>query len=362
MRDLTEDDIDALEVGAAILGTGGGGNPYIGKLRCKRQLRSGQAMTLMGLDELPDDAFVIEVGGIGAPVVSIEKIDQGQECLRALRALEEYYGRKADALIAAEIGGSNALEPLITASQAGIPVVDGDGMGRAFPEMQMGTFSIYGKSSAPAALADEKGNIVLYREVTSEIWFERLARATVTAMGATAGSATSPMPGHYVKKVAVPHTVTKALDLGNAVLSANRSHTNPIEVICRTQGGVRLMDGKITDVRRHLRGGFNIGEVRIQGVDAHAGETAVIALQNEFLAFTRGGVTEVCVPDLIVLLDLDTGHAITTDVLRFGQRVAVVALPCHDLLRTPEALAVVGPQAFGLQGVTFRPLPAHPVP
>jgi DUF917 family protein len=27
---------------------------------------------------------------------------------------------------------------------AGIGVVDGDGMGRAFPEMQMTTFSIYG--------------------------------------------------------------------------------------------------------------------------------------------------------------------------------------------------------------------------
>ncbi len=359
MRDLTENDIDALEIGAAILGTGGGGNPYLGKLRCKQQLKAGLSMTLLGLDELGDDAFVIEVGGIGAPVVSIEKIEQGEECLRALRALEEYYGRKADALIAAEIGGGNAMEPFITAAQAGIPVVDGDGMGRAFPEMQMGTFSIYGKSSAPAAIADEKGNIVIYREVTSELWFERLARTTVAAMGATAGSATSPMSGLYVKKVAVPYTVTKALDLGYAVLDANRSHANPIKVICETQGGVRLMDGKIVDVQRHLRGGFNIGEIKVQGVGEHAGQSATIALQNEFLSFERDGVTEVCVPDLIVLLDLDTGHAITTDVLRYGQRVAVVAMPCHDLLRTPEALAVVGPQAFGLTGVTYSPLPAH---
>ena len=77
---------------------------------------------------------------------------------------------------------------------------------------------------------------------------------------------------------------------------------------------------------------------------------------NEFLSFERGGVVEVSVPDLIVILDVDTGHAITTEVLRYGQRVAVLALPCHALLRTPQALAVVGPQAFGLDGVAFRPL------
>lgn len=356
MRELTESDIEALEVGAAILGAGGGGNPYIGKLRCRRQMRSGGPVTLISLEELTDDAFVISVGGVGAPVVTTEKLEEGGEILRALRALEEFYGRKADAVIAAEIGGQNAMEPLIIASQANIPAVDADGMGRAFPEMQMTTFSIYGKSSVPAAMADEKGNVVIYREAMSETWFEQLARATVVAMGANAGCATAPMSGLYCKRAAVPGTVTKAIDLGRAVLDSNQRHTDPIDLICATQGGVRLMDGKIVDVKRHVQGGFNVGEVQIQGVGANAGELAIVTLQNEFLTFTRAGVTEVCVPDLIVLLDSDTGHAITTDVLRFGQRTTVLALPCHDLLRTPEALAVVGPEAFGLKGLTYRPL------
>jgi len=111
-----------------------------------------------------------------------------------------------------------------------------------------------------------------------------------------------------------------------------------------------------TPDKRHLRGGFAVGEIALEGIDAHAGSRAQVVFQNEFLSFERGGVIEVSVPDLIVILDVDTGHAITTEVLRYGQRVAVVALPCHPLLRTPEALAVVGPQAFGLDGVVFRPL------
>lgn len=356
MRELTAQDLEALAVGAAILGTGGGGNPYIGKLRCLQELKKGNRIRLIGLDELDDDAFVIEISAIGAPVIGIEKLKQGEEGLRALRAIEEFYGRKADAVISAEIGGSNAMTPMITAAQAGIMVVDGDGMGRAFPEMQMTTFSIYGHRLAPAALADEKGNVVLYRDTLDDVWVERLARATVVAMGGGAGSATAPMSGRFVKQWSIPHSATQAINLGNAVLDANRRHLNPIDLICDREGGTRLFDGKIVDLKRHLRGGFAVGDIQLEGIDGHAGQAASIAIQNEFLVFRRDGVVEVSVPDLILVLDLETGHAITTEVLRFGQRVAVVALPCHPLLRSEKALAVVGPQAFGLDGVTYRPL------
>src|ERR1700688_2125811 len=144
MRYLTESDIEALAIGAAILGTGGGGNPYIGKLRCLQELRCARRIRLISLDDLADDARVLSLGGIGAPIVSIEKLAEGGEGLRALRALEEFCGYKVDALMSSEIGGANALDPIITAAAAGLPVVAGDGMGRAFPEMQMTTISIYG--------------------------------------------------------------------------------------------------------------------------------------------------------------------------------------------------------------------------
>ena len=356
MRTITAADIEALAIGAGILGTGGGGSPYLGRLRCLELIRRGATVGLVGLDELADDALVVSIGGIGAPIVSIEKLEQGDEGLRALRALEEFCGRRVDALIAGEIGGGNALAPIITAASAGLPIVDGDGMGRAFPEMQMTTFSIYGHHSTPAALADERGNVVLFRSVASELWYERLARSAVVTMGGTAMGAEAPMPGSFVKRAAVPGTVSQAIALGNLVLEANRTHQSAIPVICHQERGVHLMDAKIVDLRRHLRGGFSVGEIALEGIDAYAGTRAEVVFQNEFLSFERNGVAEVCVPDLIVLLDVDSGHAITTDVLRYGQRVAVLGLPSHPLVRTARALAVVGPQAFGLEGVEFRPL------
>jgi DUF917 family protein len=355
-RRIGESDLEALSIGAAILGTGGGGNPYIGRLRARELLRQGLTIELVSLEELRDDSRVITVGGIGAPVVGVEKFEHGDECLRAMRAIERVTGTKVDAVIPAEIGGANSMEPMITAAQAGIPVVDGDGMGRAFPEVQMCTYYIYGHAPAPAALADDKGNQVVIQDVQDMYRLERLARLVAVEMGAAAGFAESPMRGDFVKRYAVPGTVTQALQLGEAVLAARRQRRDPVAAVLERERGKLLFHGKIIDVRRELKGGFAVGRVSFDGLDAWRGQGAAVDIQNENLVFVREGEVEACVPDLIVLLDIDTGMPITTEVLRYGQRVAVLALPCHSLLRTAEALAVVGPQAFGYPDVTYRPL------
>jgi DUF917 family protein len=355
-RRLVESDLEALSIGAAILGTGGGGNPYIGRLRARELLRQGLTIELVSLEELDDDAQVTTVGGIGAPVVGIEKFEHGDECLRALRAIERVTGTKVDAVIPAEIGGANSMEPMITAAQAGLPVVDADGMGRAFPEVQMCTYYIYGHEPAPAALADDKGNQVVIQRVQDMYRLERLARLVAVDMGAAAGFAEKPMRGEFLKRYAVPNTVTQALELGEAVLTARRERRDPVEAVLERERGKLLFHGKIIDVRRELKGGFAVGSVRLDGLDDWRGQGGRIDIQNENLVFLRDDVVEACVPDLIIVLDVDTGMPITTEVLRYGQRVAVLALPCHPLLRTPQALEVVGPAAFGYHDVTYRPL------
>jgi DUF917 family protein len=61
----------------------------------------------------------------------------------------------------------------------------------------------------------------------------------------------------------------------------------------------------------------------------------------------RDGVPEVMTPDLICVLDSVSGDGIGTDVLRFGQRVSVLALPAPSVFTTPRGLELVGPRAFG---------------
>ncbi|HVA93060.1 MAG TPA: DUF917 domain-containing protein [Chloroflexota bacterium] len=355
-RTLTIEDIRALEIGAAILGTGGGGNPRIGRLRTEQLLKAGKKLTLIPLSALADEDIVVSVGGIGAPVVGIEKIERGDECYRAMRAVERAGGKPVTALISGEIGGANSMEPMITAAQAELPVVDGDGMGRAFPELQMCTFFVYGLHPSPAAIADEKDNVVVFTGVKDMYWLERLSRATAVDMGATAGYATPPMRGEFVRRFAVPGTVTQAIDLGQAVFDARKRKENPVQAILRACHGVALFEGKIVDLDRRLARGFAVGRATLHGLGPYSGSELMIDLQNENLIAIRDGVPVATVPDLICMVDLETGEAITTEVLRYGLRVAVLGLPCHDLMRTPEALRVFGPRAFGYD-LDFHPLP-----
>ena len=151
---LTESDLAPLSVGAALLGTGGGGNPYLGMLRTREILRSGAEVRILPLDALEGDLWVGRVGSIGAPLIGIERFAEGGECLRALRAIEARSGRRISALIAAEIGGANAMVPMITAAQAGLPVLDGDGITFVGPndgEMACGEFGP-GRMAEPAEI------------------------------------------------------------------------------------------------------------------------------------------------------------------------------------------------------------------
>jgi len=158
---LTSDDLQDLAIGAAFLGTGGGGNPYVGRLMVQRCLDEGLTVELIDPTELADDAFVIPTAMMGAPTVLVEKLPSGQEAIDSLHLLERYLGRKADATMPIEIGGINSTIPLVVGARLGLPIVDADGMGRAFPELQMETFGVYGISGSPMVVSDEYGDSTL---------------------------------------------------------------------------------------------------------------------------------------------------------------------------------------------------------
>ena len=75
MWEANEDNLESIAVGAGILGTGGGGNPYIGQLRARQAIRERGPVTVLDPEELPEDSQVICVGGIGAPTVGIESLN-----------------------------------------------------------------------------------------------------------------------------------------------------------------------------------------------------------------------------------------------------------------------------------------------
>ena len=56
---------------------------------------------------------------------------------------------------------------------------------------------------------------------------------------------------------------------------------------------------------------------------------------------------DVTTPDLISIIDVDSGYPVTTEDLQYGLRVAVVAMAADPKMKTAAALRVVGPRAFG---------------
>ena len=328
------------------MGTGGGGNPYIGKLRAQEVVNQHGNIKVIQAHELNKDDLVICLGGIGAPTVGVEKV-RGAESARALTELENYLGKKATAVISGEIGGSNSLEPIIAAGENNIPVIDGDGMGRAFPEIHMKTFFIYGVSWTPAVVCDEKGNSALFPNAISAHWLEKMARAVTIQMGCAAVFATAPMNGLEVQNTAIHGTLTLAKNVGKAVQDSQKNKTNPVNNILKAYPGKLLFDGKITDLTRSTTDGFARGHVLIEGSEQFKNNTLKIEFQNENLIAYINNKIVCMVPDLICIIDSETGDPITTELLRYGFRVSVLGFPAPDNLCTDKALKVVGPKGFG---------------
>src|SRR5205823_14255349 len=134
--------------------------------------------------------LIMPCGGIGAPTVSIEKIENGDEGGRLREHLEFVTGGRVAALMSAEIGGSNGLLPVAWAARMGLPLVDADGMGRAFPEVPQVTMHLAGIPASPAVMTDERGNLAMFRTISGP-WMERLERAAAVACARAAAAAQS---------------------------------------------------------------------------------------------------------------------------------------------------------------------------
>lgn len=346
-RDLTLEEVEALSLGAWILGTGGGGSPYINLLNMRELYSQGYRTKLRDPLSLPDDALVAVVSTQGAPIVGQERLANPWMSIKPLKIQEDYLGRKFDAVMPIEIGGGNGILPLMMAAILDIPSLDADAMGRAYPEAQMTSFAVHDLSCAPMAMGDIRGNEIIIKSAESWKWLERISRKVVTELGSTAPTCKAPRTGKEVKECAVLYTASKAIGLGRAILQARADHRDPVAAIVRECDGKQIFKGKITDIERRTTEGFLRGRAALAGLDDDQGASFQLDFQNEFSVGSRGGQPVVMTPDLICVVDSVTGDGIATENLRYGQRVTVVALPAPDIFRTARGLELVGPRAFG---------------
>lgn len=351
MAKLGSDSLVDLSAGAVFLATGGGGDPHVHQLIAQQALDTYGPVELLDPEDLDDDAFVVAIGGVGAPTVSLELLPSMHEAVDTVKAFEERVGRKVDALVSFEIGGGNSLIPIVAATCMGIPVVNGDGMGRALPEAQMMTYPISGVLPCPAVACDYQGGVTEFH--TQDIMeFEREIRQCAVTNGGMVTSAEHPMSGRQLKDSIVPGTITFSIELGR-ILREYRGNAHRIfEPLSALFAGSiygdlhHIYTGKVVDSVTKIIGGYDIGEATITSFDG-SGSPLKISIKNEYLVAQIDGKTVASVPDLITILDYETSTPINAERLRFGQRVTVYGVGCPAFYRTERALEFVAPRCFG---------------
>jgi hypothetical protein len=350
---LVQDDIAPLLEGLAILGTGGGGSPSWGKAILEHDLAMGRTPTIIPLEEISDDATVVSGGMMGSVKVLeamgiegvIDHWEERFELLEVTRVMEGILGRGVDHVVPFEVGGLNTPVILSLGARMGIPVIDGDALGRSAPETQMTSFIGHGISLTPMPLIDYEGNVVIVQEATEPTYADELGRWVVTKGGGMGANNHYPMTGRQAKEAIVPNTITGALELGRAVLRARQEGDDPVAAAIQALHGVLLFTGTVERLEEEEKMGFYYTLVDLQGTARDEGRIARLVIKNETMLLSIDATVKAIFPDLVCMLQAGTGRGVMSVELRPGTSLALVGVRCHQRLR--EALeSEVGAIAF----------------
>lgn len=338
-KKLTFEDLKYLSLGGAFLGSGGGGSPYY-QLDIIRHLSSQYPLpTIIQASTLANDAWILPMAFMGAPLVSLEKLPSGREFEAILTGFKRYYGKYPDAIATGEIGGANALTPFLFASQYGIPIVDGDVIGRAFPRLEMTSANLAGIKPNPVFLGDSLGQFYAL-DCSDPLKIERLSREITIASGSCMALGFYGMSAKDAKKGMIHGSITKAITIGKLL-----SQENGLSLLEQEFGLQYHASGIITDIDYRLIDGFLKGKFAIHNDE---GDEYVVIFQNEYLGVLLNGSSIAVTPDIISLLDADTLHPITSESLSYGSRVILVSMKGPDLWYSEKGLQLVGPKVFDL--------------
>ncbi|MBO8136945.1 MAG: DUF917 domain-containing protein [Desulfotomaculum sp.] len=341
--------MQTFSAGSILLGSGGAGNALILCPLLENYLSHNKLkVELIPYHQIPDDFNVAAVGLLGSPELMEENLPDGTEGARAIRLLERSMNLKIDALYALEGAGVNNLYPLLVAAYCGLPLIDGDGMGRAFPDLQMTTFHIYGQSGTPFSLVTPDGKEYNFYD-GDNFMLEINARKALMNYGGVGYFAGFAMSGRKVKEYMVPGTISFAVDLGSALQKGSYEDAFADLVSCTKNSiygrAIELFIGTVAEIGNIDR--LMLNSVLLNGIKNYNNDTFNVLFQNENVFAYRNNMVVAMVPDIISFLEYPSGKPLNNNEIHTGMDVAVIGIPSPNLLRTKRALSVVGPHSFG---------------
>lgn len=291
--ELTRRDLEQIVGGACFLASAGGGTYASGMHLASRfedkAYYPQSVVPLVEVEDVEDEKLGVMVAYIGSPE-SMEEIYYPVEIVQAVRQLEKQKGR-ISYILPAEIGAISSLAACTTAAKLGIAVVDGDGAGRAVPELSMTTFSLYRKDVNPVFLASKEENAYVCLSIadgtseTAASEVESFVRPTlaVPCFGQKAGLAMWVLKGSEIKEVIRSrNTLQGCLELGKYI--RERKKEELFEKVRKMgYGKPRSLVGTGASIQTSVGGGFDKGTLTFTtGGDVEENNITVL-FQNESL-------------------------------------------------------------------------------
>lgn len=321
-RIITREDVEALSIGGAILGGGGGGWPSTGAKDGTLALDIGK-IELYSPEEADPDWKVITSAALGAPTQPGNT--KPMHFIRAAQLLREA-GVEFDGFIAAENGGHNSFGGWIPAAAMGLPVVDTPGDGRAHPTAMMGSMGLHRLDYKSVKTGVTEGSQVVAwgsLQTTSDV-----IRAQARDMKALIAMARDPVPVSYAREHGAPGAITEAINLGYAYLEAEAEDPE-----ARVLSAIKFLKGElvckaeITSNIIKTKGGFDSGYMKLRQGE----EEWELTYLNEYMTLEKDGERLATFPDLLSTFN-DEGEPVTSASLKQGDVVYLVEVPKEKIL------------------------------
>jgi len=364
----SDQEIEDFVRGCTFMGTGGGGNPKDGIAWLRATRDEGKEITLVNHTEIPDDAWTVcpfLMGSI-APLTEETKKRMNRLGLtsdayksiqaESVRLLEEYMGVKVGAIVAIELGGSNTAGAIAAAARLGIPAVDGDYTGRAIPEVPQTTPYLAGLPLWPISSADRYGNLAVIKESTGYEMAERIGKFIAAASFGLAGQAGFLFKGSDMKRVVIPGTLSKCLEIGRSIRTLREAGQDPVKEIIKELDGWLLFEGEVSKKEWEDKEGYYWGIHTISGLEEFKGSEFKIWFKNENHISWLNGKPYVTSPDMVIVVNRETGEPFMNADIAEGQHVAVIGLHAVEQFRSPKGLDILGPGHFGFEEIDYTPI------
>ncbi|RKX94844.1 MAG: DUF917 domain-containing protein [Spirochaetes bacterium] len=349
MRKLNRQDLHDIVLGAAVLGTGGGGSLEEGLKIIDEALDDGFKFNLACPEEIPEDGYLGTSYGLGAvsPMDTGDFDKSGETAeTQAMIAMEKYFNREFYGVIATELGGLNTAAALVTAARLGKPLIDADPTGRSVPCIQHTFYYLKGIPIYPITVVNDYGDEMVLPYTSSDERAELLVRAAAMASNDFVGVVDHPAKWRVLKEALFLNTISWCLEVGQLVREAQKKSQNYAYSLVEKNNGYILFEGIVSKTDREDKNGFNYGNIYIEGLGRFSGKTMQIWYQNENIMSWIDDDYYIMSPDLINIVNNGKNLPLLNPDAEIGMNVTVFGLKAFSAWRSEKGIEVLGPKFF----------------